>query len=62
MLMLNIIAIYKDWSINKKIFETYRSTKTGDLTIDPLNEVTKDQLEKERVQQILFSMFVSEVL
>ena len=50
MLMFNIVAIYKDWSINKKIFETYRSIKTGDLTIDPLNGVTKDQLEKERVQ------------
>ena len=57
MLMLNIVAIYKDWSINKKIFETYRSIKTGDLTIDPLNEVPEDQLEKESVRQILFSMF-----
>ena len=57
MLMLNIVAIYKDWSINKKIFETYRSIKTGDLTIDPLNEVPEDQLEKESVQQFLFSMF-----
>ena len=57
MLMFNIVAIYKDWSINKKIFETYRSIKTGDLTIDPLNEVPEDQLEKESVQQILFSMF-----
>ena len=55
--MFNIVAIYKDWSINKKIFETYRSTQTGDLTIDPLNEVSKDQLEKESVRQILFSMF-----
>ena len=55
--MLNIVAIYKDWSINKKIFETYRNIKTGDLTIDPLNEVPKDQLEKEIVQQILLSMF-----
>ena len=57
MLMFNIVAIYKDWSINKKIFETYRSIKTGALTIDPLDEVPKDQLEKESVQQILFSMF-----
>ena len=55
--MFNIVAIYKDWSINKKIFETYRSIKTGDLTIDPLNEVPEDQLEKESVQQIQFSMF-----
>ena len=55
--MLNIVAIYKDWSVNKKIFETYRSIKTGDLTIDPLNEIPEDQLEKESVQQIQFSMF-----
>ena len=48
MLMFNIVAIYKDWSLNKKIFETYRSNKTGKLTIDPLNEVPKDQLEKEK--------------
>ena len=48
MLMFNIVAIYKDWSLNKKIFETYRSNKTGKLTIDPLNEVPKDQLEKEQ--------------
>ena len=46
--MFNIVAIYKDWSLNKKIFETYRSNKTGNLTIDPLNEVPKDQLEKEQ--------------
>ena len=62
--MFNIVAIYKDWSINKKIFETYRSIKTGDLTIDPLNEVPEDELEKESVRQILFFMFksISEVL
>ena len=46
--MFNIVAIYKDWSLNKKIFETYRSNKTGNPTIDPLNEVPKDQLEKEQ--------------
>ena len=48
MLMFNIAAIYKDWSLNKKIFETYRSSKTGNPTIDPLNEVPEDQLEKEQ--------------
>ena len=48
MLIFNIAAIYKDWSVNKKIFETYRSSKTGTPTIDPLNEVPEDQLEKEQ--------------
>ena len=48
MLMFNIVAIYKDWSLNTKIFETYRSYKTGNPTIDPLNEVPEDQLEKEQ--------------
>ena len=46
--MFNIAAIYKDWSVNKKIFETYRSSKTGIPTIDPLNEVPEEQLEKEQ--------------
>ena len=48
MLMFNILAIYKDWSLNKKIFETYRSVRTGKPTIDPLNGVPEDQLEKEQ--------------
>ena len=48
MLIFNIAAIYKDWCVNKKIFETYRSNKTGYPTIDPLNEVPEDQLEKEQ--------------
>ena len=48
MLMFNVVAIYKDWSLNKKIFETYRSSKTGNPTIDPLNEVPEDQLDKEQ--------------
>ena len=47
MLIFNTVAIYKDWILNKKIFETYRSCKTGNLTIDPLNDVPEDQLEKE---------------
>ena len=46
--MFNIVAIYKDWSVNKKILQTYRSSKTGNPTIDPLNEVPEDQLEKEQ--------------
>ena len=46
--MFNIAAIYKDWSLNRKIFQTYRSSKTGNATIDPLNEVPKEQLEKEQ--------------
>ena len=46
--MFNIVAIYKDWKLNKLIFETYRNNKTGNLTIDPLNEVPKDQLQKEQ--------------
>ena len=48
MLNFNILAVYKDWSLNKKIFETYRSSKTDNPTIDPLNGVSKDQLEKEQ--------------
>ena len=48
MLFFNIVAIYKDWTVNKKIFETYRSSKTGNPAIDPLNEVPEDQLEKEQ--------------
>ena len=48
MLVFNIVAIYKDWSLNTKIFETYRTFKTGNPTIDPLNEVPKDRLEKEQ--------------
>ena len=44
--MFNIVAIYKDWRLNKIIFETSRS-KTGTPTIDPLNEVPKEQLEKD---------------
>ena len=53
MLIFNTVAIYKDWILNKTIFETYRSTsktgsKTGNWTIDPLNDVPKDQLEKEQ--------------
>ena len=48
MLIFNIVAIYKDWSLNRKIFETYRSSKTGNPTIDPLNEVPEDQLQKEQ--------------
>ena len=48
MLIFNIAAIYKDWSVNKKMFETYRSSKTGDPTIDPLNGIPEDQLEKEQ--------------
>ena len=47
MLFFNTVAIYKDYSLNKKIFETYRS-KAGNPTIDPLNEVPEDQLEKEQ--------------
>ena len=68
MLLFNIIAIYKDWTLNEKIFETYRSSKTGNPTIDPLNEVPKDQLEKEQcsVDSIdglySVSLFVSEGL
>ena len=46
--MFNLLAIYKDWSLNRGIFETYRSSKTGNPTIDPLNEVSGDQLEKEQ--------------
>ena len=46
--MFNIAAIYKDWSLNVKIFETYQSSITGDPSIDPLNEVPEDQLEKEQ--------------
>ena len=45
--MFNIVAIYKDWSLNRTIFETYRSSKTGNPTIDPLNDVPEDQIEKE---------------
>ena len=48
MLMFNIVAIYKDWNLNKKIFETYRSSITDIPTIDPLNEVQDDQLKKEQ--------------
>ena len=48
MLLFNIVAIYKDWIVNKKMFETYRSSKTGDPTIDPLNGIPEDQLEKEQ--------------
>ena len=55
--MFNIMAIYKDWSLNKKIFETYRSSKTGNPTIDPLNEIPEDQLDKEQCLADLF--FVS---
>lgn len=53
MLNFNILAVYKDWSLNKKIFETYRSSKTDNPTIDPLNGVSKDQLEKEQCSTIL---------
>ena len=59
MLIFNIVAIYKDWSVNKKMFEAYRSSKTGDLTIDPLNEIPKDQLEKE--QSLPYSLLTSVV-
>ena len=59
MLLFNIVAIYKDWSVNKKMFEAYRSSKTGDLTIDPLNEIPKDQLEKE--QSLPYSLLTSVV-
>ena len=48
MLFFNIAAIHKDWDVNKTIFETYRSSITGNLTIDPLNGVPEDQLEKEQ--------------
>ena len=48
MLLFNVLAIYKDWSLNKKICETYRSCKTGNPTIDPLNEVPDNELEKEQ--------------
>ena len=48
MLMFNIVAIYKDWSLNRKICETYRSSKTGKPTIDPLNEVPEDERNKEQ--------------
>ena len=58
MLILNIVAIYKDWSVNKKIFETYRSSKTGNPTIDPLNEVPEDQLDKEQcLADFIFCQF-----
>ena len=46
MLLFNIVAIYKDYSLNKRIIETYRSSITGKWTIDPLNEVPDDQLVK----------------
>ena len=52
MLMFNIVAIYKDWSLNNKIFETYRSSLTGKHTIDPLNEVQEGQLEKEQCSAV----------
>ena len=54
MLLFNFVAVYKDWSLNKKIFETYRNCKTGNPTIDPLNEVPEDELEKEqdRIQSL----------
>ena len=48
MLIFNIVAIYKDWILNKKIFETYRSSKTGNPTIDPLNGVSEDELQKDQ--------------
>ena len=48
MLIFNILAVVKDWFSNRKIFETYRSSITGNLTIDPLNGVPEDQLEKEQ--------------
>ena len=48
MLIFNIASVWKDWLSNKTIFETYRSSITGNLTIDPLNGVPKDQLEKEQ--------------
>ena len=47
MLIFNTVAIYKDWILNKKIRETYRSS-SGNWTIDPLNGVPEDQLEKEQ--------------
>ena len=47
MLIIHFAGIYKEWNLNRIIFETYRST-TGDPSIDPLNEVSKDQLEKEQ--------------
>ena len=59
MLIFNIVAIYKDWSVNKKMFEAYRSSKTGDPTIDPLNEIPEDQLEKE--QSLPYSLLTSVV-
>ena len=59
MLIFNIVAIYKDWSVNKKMFEAYRSSKTGDPTIDPLNEISEDQLEKE--QSLPYSLLTSVV-
>ena len=48
MLLFNIVTIYKDWSISEKIFETYRSSSTGNPTIDPLNEASGDEFEKEQ--------------
>ena len=48
MLFFNISSVVKDWRVNKTIFETYRSSITGNLTIDPLNGVPEDQLEKEQ--------------
>ena len=45
MLWFNIVAIFKDWNVNRKIFETYRS-KTGNLTIDPINQVPQAEREK----------------
>ena len=46
--MFNIAAIYKDWSVNSKIFQYYRNSITRKPTIDPLNEVPDDQLVKEQ--------------
>ena len=48
MLLFNIAAIYKDWSLNCKIFQYYRNSITDDPTIDPLNGVPDDQLVKEQ--------------
>ena len=48
MLYWNILSVLKDWNVNNTIFETYRSSITGNLTIDPLNGVPEDQLEKEQ--------------
>ena len=47
MLMFHFAGIYKEHCLNRIIFETYRSS-TGDPSIDPLNELSKDQLEKEQ--------------